>query len=332
MSKKLQTAVLYAIIAGKDWIFDDVETMKEIYGLDQHMFAVPNTHLTDEERNALQGLIEGVKKADGIKLKYQVLEGQKGSEWDEGRDALTKWFQKQRVSPVLSERIDAVWDELEMSPMHLIQDPPIATFPEIQDADGAKEDIVLAIFGQNALARGLRGDFREACGTVVHHSWERHRKRYIRAKKSISYKSIAAQSFCQIIEEADIITPRMVLNASSAVKAYRDAISWFPLEKEMVGGVAEYEEFLKDVVVTAVAKAKRVPREKLVEESPDCPAKTRARKRSVKVNNKFSLAAAGPSEQIWAVYVQLFQVVPPQPEALRVTIGEESGQDAWVGV
>jgi hypothetical protein len=59
----------------------------------------------------------------------------------------------------------------------------------------------------------------------------------------------------------------MLRNASKAVKAYRDDIAWFPKEKEMLNGVVEHEEFLKEVVITTVAKARKVPRDKLIDVS-----------------------------------------------------------------
>lgn len=79
-----------------------------------------------------------------------------------------------------------------------------------------------------------------------------------------------------VIEEAEgnQITATMLRNAGKAVKAYRDDIEWFPREEEMQNGVKELEEFLKEVVVTTVAKVKKVPKEKLIDvsDSKDTPA------------------------------------------------------------
>ncbi|KAG0693276.1 hypothetical protein DFH29DRAFT_1007449 [Suillus ampliporus] len=329
MSRKLQSSVLCALLVAKGFIFEDVETLHEIYGLGPEMFDVKNPHLTEQERKALQKVIAAVVAADNLKQRYDILEKKDDAPLDAGRAALTKWFKQQKVSPAISGKIDDVWERLELSPLHLIQDAPDEQFPEIRDADGAREDIIAAIFGDNALSQTLRGEFRETFGTIVHHSWERHRKRYTRAKKSLRLNSIAAASYCQAIEEAEIVTTQMLRDATKAVKAYRDGIRWFPNELEKIAGVAEHEEFLKEVVVNAVAKAKRVPKEKLAQETEDTPARRRGRQRARKV--KVSLAAAGDVDLIWPMYVQLFEVIPTEAEGLRLNLdlGDETGHDAW---
>jgi hypothetical protein len=60
----------------------------------------------------------------------------------------------------------------------------------------------------------------------------------------------------------------MLRDATKAVKVLRTAVEWFPGEDDHVG---EYEEFLKEVVVTAVAKARRVPKEKVTVPTDNTP-------------------------------------------------------------
>jgi len=86
---------------------------------------------------------------------------------------------------------------LELAPLQLIQDPCYNDFPELRDADSSRDNVMLVVFGENALAQKVRGDVRDACSNIMHHSWERHRKRYRRAKQRIIYKKIAAASFCK---------------------------------------------------------------------------------------------------------------------------------------
>lgn len=76
------------------------------------------------------------------------------------------------------------------------------------------------------------------------------------------------------IEDTKDVTKKMLRDATKAVKAYRDAVAWFPAEEEKANGLAEHEEFLKQVVVTAVAQAKKRPKEKIAAESPNSPAST----------------------------------------------------------
>jgi hypothetical protein len=75
-----------------------------------------------------------------------------------------------------------------------------------------------------------------------------------------------------VIEKADTVTAKMLRDATRHVKALREAIVWFPREEEAKNGVVEYEEFLKEVVVTAVAKLKKIPKEKVAEASEETPA------------------------------------------------------------
>ncbi|KAG1727539.1 P-loop containing nucleoside triphosphate hydrolase protein [Suillus lakei] len=285
MSKKIQTGVICALLAGKKFVFDDADTIQEIYGLGPEMFDVPNKFLTANELASMQAMIASVEKATTLKDKYDVLQGTRQTSFGAGRAALTTWFRKQKVSATLADRIDAVWEKFELLPLQLIQEMPDEAFPDVRDADPAKEDIALAIFGDRALGTTLRGDLREAMAPIIHHNWERHRKRFSRAKVNMDDKRLDAINRCNVIEEGKVfVSPKMLRDATRAVKAYSEAISWFPKEVEKIQGVGELEEFLKHIVVGAVAKAKGVTKETLAPDIVDSedpventPAKSRGR-------------------------------------------------------
>ncbi|KAG1756190.1 uncharacterized protein EDB91DRAFT_1076291 [Suillus paluster] len=121
MSRKLQSSVLCALLAAKYFIFADEETLQDMYGLGPEMFDVKNPHLTKHEHKALK--------------QYNILEEKGDSPMAAGGAVLTKWF-----------KIDNVWEGLDSSPLHLIQDMPGDNFPNIHDADDIKEDVIQAIF------------------------------------------------------------------------------------------------------------------------------------------------------------------------------------------
>lgn len=52
------------------------------------------------------------------------------------------------------------------------------------------------------------------------------------------------------------------------IKALSLAVGWFPEKQEKV---AKYEEFLKEVIVVVVAKARKVPKEKVMVKIDDTP-------------------------------------------------------------
>lgn len=142
----------------------------------------------------------------------------------------------------------------------------------------------------------------------------------------------------------------MLSDAARAVKGLKDALIWFPSEKEKDNGPDEMQAFLDTIVVTAVARAKKVPLEKLGVSEKDTSAASewfvmmmmlfqyidgiligsRGRKRAGKVK-KVSLAAAGDIEEIWALYVQLFEISDSQVEGLLLDLEEESGRREWDG-
>ncbi|KAG2124639.1 hypothetical protein DEU56DRAFT_916989 [Suillus clintonianus] len=329
MSKKMQSAIISALLAGKAWIFDDDETLKEIYGLGLDMFKEPHQHLSDKQRVSLNAMLD-VAEALAGKDRYDILEGKEQSGWGAGRDALNHWFKEQKISAAFIERIDQALEVSQVLPIQLIQREKSEEFPEVKDADSGKEDVVLAILGTEALSRPLTGEFRDACNTILHHAWERHRKQYRQAKKALEKKRIKSMSLVKKIEDTKYVTQKMLCDATKAVKAYRDAVSWFPAEEEKANGLAEHEEFLKQVVVTAVAQAKKRPKEKITAESFSSPARRRRALCACRVK-PVVLAAAGDIDEIWALYVQLFEVVPGEAFVPQMDLDDRnpSGQDDW---
>jgi hypothetical protein len=194
MSKTMQSAVICALLAAKEWIFEDEETMKDIYGLGQQMFDVPNEHLTENQRQSLRVMIEAVEGKKTLKERYEIVQGKQQTGFGAGRDALKKWFKDQKVSKTIADRIDKAFEDAEVLPLQLIHSYGASKdeFPEIGDCESGREDAVLAIFGSNALCGPLKGNFREATGTIMHHAWERHRKRYARAKKTLALKRLTS--------------------------------------------------------------------------------------------------------------------------------------------
>ncbi|KAG0694385.1 hypothetical protein DFH29DRAFT_1006383 [Suillus ampliporus] len=135
-------------------------------------------------------------------------------------------------------------------------------------------------------------------------------------------------SLMKEIEDTKDVTKKMLRDATRAVKAYRDAVAWFPAEEEKANGLAEHEEFLKQVVVTAVAQAKKRPKENIAAESPNSPASTTtwgfARLQG-------EASGAGDIGEIWALYIQLFEVVPGEALVPQMDLDDRnpSGQDDW---
>lgn len=72
------------------------------------------------------------------------------------------------------------------------------------------------------------------------------------------------------IEDAEEVSAAQLRHATKAVKALSLAVGWFPEQQEKV---AEYEEFLKEVVVVAVAKARKVPKEKVTVKTDNTPSR-----------------------------------------------------------
>ncbi|KAG1765071.1 hypothetical protein EV702DRAFT_1051138 [Suillus placidus] len=188
MSHNLRSAVLMALLAGKEWIFDDKSGMLEdVFGLDEKLFDVPNKWITDTSC-------------------YKVLEGKSEGGWSTRHDALHVWFQKQKVSNMMSQQIDEVWMNLGVSPIQLIQDglEEGEEFPNILDAKCAKEDEMLAILGDHALEQPTHGNFWDAVTTIHHHAWECHHKCFGRAPGHIGYQKTYSECGCQRMAELTV--------------------------------------------------------------------------------------------------------------------------------
>ncbi|KAG2111479.1 hypothetical protein DEU56DRAFT_919984 [Suillus clintonianus] len=330
MSHNLQSAVLMLLLSGKDWIFaEESGTLQELYGLTEKLFDEPNKHLTEDERASIVAMIEAIRKRKTGEERYKVLEGKSEGGWSAGRSALKKWFTKQKVSNNIGHAIDDAYNECGVAPLQLINNEGLQEgeeFPNITDAEGAREDVLLAIAGENAMERVPRGDFRDAWYAINHHAWERHRKRYRRAKTGLPMKKLAASVAVKEIEDADEVTAKQLREATKAVKALSMAVGWFPEEQDQLG---EYEEFLKEVVVVAVAKVRQVPKEKVTVKTDNTPGRKRGAQRARKVKSG-SLVAAGDVEEIWALYVQMFETEPGQLEAPQDEEDiEDSGKAAW---
>ncbi|KAG1778089.1 hypothetical protein EV702DRAFT_1196506 [Suillus placidus] len=228
----------------------------------------------------------------------------------------------------MGQRIDEVWMNLGVSPMQLMNEglEEGEDFPSILDCEWAKEDLLLGILGNHALEHVPHGDFREAGTAINHHAWEHHHKRWRRAQDSLPGKQLAAATAVKEIEDADVVTAKLLREATRAIKALSLAVGWFPEEQEKLG---EYEEFLKEVVVVAVAKARQVPKEKVTVKTDTTPSRKCGAQRAQKIKTA-SLVAAGDVEEIWVLYVQLFETEPSQLEAPQLEeANENSGRAAW---
>ncbi|KAG2360936.1 hypothetical protein BDR07DRAFT_1377635 [Suillus spraguei] len=274
---------------------------------------------TDTEiiRASILAMVEAIDKRTTSEACYKVLEGKSEGGWSAGRTALKKWFTKQKITRGLRDRIDEVYTNLGVSPMQLIKEglEEGEIFPNINESDRAKEDVMIAVAGDHALERTPRGQFRDAINSINHHAWERHRKRFRRAEKALPIKQLAATT---------------AVKAASGHQGCQDPQHGSGLFPEQQDKVAEYEEFLKEVVVVAVAKARKVPKEKVTVETDNTPGRKRGAQRARKVKTA-SLVAAGDVEEIWALYVQLFETEPGQLEAVQDEDDiENSGKAAWL--
>ncbi|KAG2059837.1 hypothetical protein BDR06DRAFT_1002927 [Suillus hirtellus] len=258
-----------------------------------------------------------IEKAKDIKTRYNILEGKQQTLYRASQDALTIWFKKQHISSTISTKVDAVWKELDLLPIQLIQSDPDAGFPNVADADMAREDIAIALFGANSVSK------------------ERHRKVCRHTEKLLGPRRMATIVACKLIEDTAKVTPQMLREATHHVKMYSQSIKWFPLEVEKLQGVSELEQFLKTIVVNTVAKAKGITKEKLVPETSDPKelsgsAKSRGWTHAGKVKN-VSLSAAGDINLIWLVYVQLYRTAPTEPDPPAVDLEGEDRDAMWEG-
>ncbi|KAG2029488.1 hypothetical protein BDR03DRAFT_987716 [Suillus americanus] len=314
----------------KDWIFEDKSrTLQEVFGLTEKLFDKPNKHLSTSERDLICTMIEAIGKRKSGDACYKVLEGKSEGGWSAGCEVLKKWFQKQKVSNHMGQRIDEVYNNLGASPMQLINEglEEEEEFPNILDSECAKEDVLLTIAGDHVLKHVPHGDFHDAIMAINHHAWERHHKHFRHAKDELPTKKLAAAVAVKEIEDADEVTAQQLREATKAMKVLSMTVGWFPEEQDKLG---KYEEFLKEVVVVAVAKVRKVAKEKVTVKTDNTPSRKHGAQRARKVKTG-SLVAASDVEEIWALYVQLFETEPGQLEAPQDEEDiENSGRAAWL--
>ena len=200
MAKKMTTAVILGMLAGRSYIFEDKDTLEEIYGLGADLFgtAEPNEHLTANETRSLNAMINAITSAKNQKARVDILEG-KTEGWAGGQGALAKWWKGAKVAKALAVRIDEALERNDVSPQQLInldveEGAEETKFPDVKDCDDAKDDILEAIYGSNVHSKPVRGDMVYARDTIIHHTWERHRKRFGRAKKLFQAREKNAQA------------------------------------------------------------------------------------------------------------------------------------------
>lgn len=192
MSMKMQTLVLIALLDRPEEVFAD-ESQVEFWHLTERLFQEPNPTLSDGERESINAMISAVQNAQGGKAKQRVIEGE---QHPAGCAALLKWHAACKFNPEIYRRVQKALEDEELSPHDLIwsrkrkQDD----FPPKSDADGALDAIACAVFGENCLANArVVGEFKEAVSALIHHEWERQRKRYTRALKTLANKRLIAQ-------------------------------------------------------------------------------------------------------------------------------------------
>ncbi|KAG2028533.1 hypothetical protein BDR03DRAFT_1075980 [Suillus americanus] len=260
-------------------------------------------------------MIKAIGKRKSGKACYKVLKGKSEGGWSTGCEALKKWFQKQKVSNHMGQCINKVYNNLGVSPMQLINEglEEGEEFPNILDSE--------------ALEHVPCGDFCDAITAINHHAWEHHCKCFRHAKDRLPTKKLAAAVAVKEIEDADEVTAQQLREAMRAVKALSMTVGWFPEEQDKLG---EYEEFLKEVIVVAVAKVRKVAKEKVTVKMDNTPGRKHGAQCVCKVKTA-SLVAASDVEEIWALYMQLFETEPGQLEAPQDKEDiENSSRAAWL--
>lgn len=193
MAMKIQTLILIALLDRPEDIFAD-ESQVDFWYLTEKLFQEPNPVLLDNERESLNAMISAIQNARGGKAKQHVIESGKHPA---GSAALLKWHAAYRFNQKLYLRVQQALEDEGLSPHALIwsRKDKLDDFPPRSDADGALDTIACTLFGENCLARARAvGEFKEAVIAMVHHEWERQRRRYKRAVKTLSSKKLAAQS------------------------------------------------------------------------------------------------------------------------------------------
>ncbi|KAG9308933.1 P-loop containing nucleoside triphosphate hydrolase protein [Chiua virens] len=332
MSMRMQTLILIALLDRPDDILAD-ELQSDFWHLTERLFEEPNPVLSDNERQSINAMISSVQNTRGGKAKQRVIESAKHPA---GYAALLKWHAAYKFNPEIYRRVQRALEAEELSPHKLIWNRRrrLDDFPSRSDADGALDAVACEVFGENCLAnQRIVGEFKEAVSALIHHEWERQRKKYAWASKTLVGKKLIAQSAFREIEKKNEPTASEVRSAIKALKAYKDAIYWFPKEEEEEGGVVEMMCGLEEVLQTAIKASRKLPPNKrmLPEEDVTTGASSSRGKRRVAHVRGIAAAAAGDIEEIWATYVQLFGLKTADQEQLQSVLNSEEGaQDAWV--
>lgn len=190
---KMQTLVLIALLDRPEDIFAD-ESQNEFWHLTEKLFQEPNSVLSDSERESINAMISALQNVRGGRAKQRIIES---GQHPAGYAALLKWHGAYKFNPDLYLRVQKALEDEELSPHALIWNckHKLDDFPPRSDADGAIDTIACAVFGENCLANArVVGEFKEAVIALVHHEWERQRKRYLRAVKTLANKKLMAQS------------------------------------------------------------------------------------------------------------------------------------------
>ena len=187
---KLHNAVFLVLALRTASVFKDADNALETFGLTDAMFTIPHSHLDDTERASANGLLQVLKGAGTFQERRDLLEGRKATSWGAARHAIKKWATKQKIYATIYQRVDDVLAFNEATPKCLIQSGDIekGEFPDIRDVDEFREDVAVAVFGKDILEDRFRGDLRESVSAIMHHAWERQRKRCGRARKSMVAK------------------------------------------------------------------------------------------------------------------------------------------------
>lgn len=193
MAMKMQTLILIALLDRPEDIFADGSQV-EFWHLTERLFEEPNPVLSDSERESINAMISAVQNTRGGKAKQRIIEG---GQHPAGYAALLKWHIAYRFNPDIYRRIQKALEDEQLSPHDLIwsHKRKLDDFPPRSDADGALDTIACAVFGENCLANArVVAEFKEAVVAMIHHEWERQRKKYIRAVKTLTSKKLMAQS------------------------------------------------------------------------------------------------------------------------------------------
>ncbi|KAH0826063.1 hypothetical protein J3R83DRAFT_5787 [Lanmaoa asiatica] len=348
MAMKMQTLILIALLDRPADIFAD-ESQAEFWHLSESLFQEANPVLSDSELESINAMISAVQNARGGRAKQHVIESGQHSA---GYAALLKWHAAYKFNSSIYLRVQKALEDEELSPHALIwsRRHKLDDFPPRSDADGAIDAVACAVFGENCLAsERVVGEFKEAVAALIHHEWERQRKRYVRAVKTLINKKLMAQSAFADIEKKEEPTVSEIRAAIRALRAYKDAIYWFPKEEDAEGGIHEMMGGLEAVLQTAIKTARKLPLNTplVSEEAGTDPgtsgyqlidisfpnliprAELRGKGRMAHVKH-IAAAAAGDIEEIWATYVQLFGLKPASDVLLQSVLNSEAGaHEAW---